>query len=125
MRLLVCGGRDFNDQRAVFAILDRVRRRLAARGEPLAVLIHGDAPGADRLANRWAEINAIRREPYPADWKGQGNAAGVLRNQRMLDQGLPDRVIAFPGGDGTADMVRRALAAGVPVWEPFGDDDKP
>jgi predicted polyphosphate/ATP-dependent NAD kinase len=27
----------------------------------------------------------------------------------------PDLVVAFPGGDGTADMVWRAEAAGVPV----------
>jgi predicted Rossmann-fold nucleotide-binding protein len=36
----------------------------------------------------------------------------------MLDM-KPDGVVAFPGGDGTADMVRRARAAGVKVWEPY------
>jgi predicted Rossmann-fold nucleotide-binding protein len=30
----------------------------------------------------------------------------------------PDVVIAFPGGAGTADMVRAATAAGVKVWQP-------
>lgn len=44
-----------------------------------------------------------------------GKAAGPIRNQRMLDEGKPDLVVAFPGGRGTADMVRRAKAAGVPV----------
>lgn len=29
----------------------------------------------------------------------------------------PDLVIAFPGGRGTADMVRRARAAGIEVRE--------
>jgi len=33
----------------------------------------------------------------------------------MLELGT-DAVVAFPGGNGTADMVRRAEAAGVPVW---------
>lgn len=33
----------------------------------------------------------------------------------MLDEGQPDCVIAFPGGEGTADMVNRATKAGVPV----------
>ena len=42
----------------------------------------------------------------------------------------PDLVIAFPGGHGTADMVRRAKVAGVVVLEPearegAGDDPKP
>jgi predicted Rossmann-fold nucleotide-binding protein len=35
----------------------------------------------------------------------------------MLAEGRPDAVIAFPGGKGTADMVRKARAAGLPVVE--------
>jgi hypothetical protein len=35
----------------------------------------------------------------------------------MIDQGRPDLVVAFPGGRGTADMVRRARAAGISVIE--------
>jgi hypothetical protein len=38
----------------------------------------------------------------------------------MLGQGHPDLVVAFPGGRGTADMVRRANAAGVRVMEVAG-----
>jgi predicted polyphosphate/ATP-dependent NAD kinase len=33
----------------------------------------------------------------------------------MIDGGKPDIVLAFPGGRGTADMVRRAVAADIPV----------
>jgi len=36
----------------------------------------------------------------------------------MLKDGRPDIVLAFPGGTGTADMMRRARAAGVRVVEP-------
>ena len=50
---------------------------------------------------------------YVADWATHGKKAGPLRNQRMIDEGHPDLVIAFPGGKGTDDMTRRALAAGV------------
>jgi hypothetical protein len=35
----------------------------------------------------------------------------------MLLEGKPDLVVAFPGGKGTADMVRRARKANVPVKE--------
>lgn len=35
----------------------------------------------------------------------------------MLDEGKPDLVVVFPGGTGTADMVRRAKKAGVEVIE--------
>jgi hypothetical protein len=31
----------------------------------------------------------------------------------MLNEGKPDLVVAFPGGRGTADMVKRARAAGI------------
>lgn len=53
-------------------------------------------------------------EVHPADWGRYGKAAGPIRNQEMLESGI-DLVIALPGGRGTADMVRRAEGAGVPV----------
>lgn len=56
---------------------------------------------------------------FPADWHRDGKAAGPIRNRRMLLEGMPDLVVAFPGGRGTADMVRRARAAGIEVVEPF------
>jgi hypothetical protein len=55
---------------------------------------------------------------FEADWR-RGKRAGPERNQRMLDEGRPDEVWAFHTdtalGKGTADMVRKARAAGVPV----------
>lgn len=47
----------------------------------------------------------------------RGKAAGPIRNQHMIDTAKPDLVVSFPGGAGTADMVRRAKAAGVRVIE--------
>ena len=38
-----------------------------------------------------------------------------MRNARMLAEGKPDLVVAFPGGRGTADMVAQARKAGVRV----------
>ena len=46
---------------------------------------------------------------------GMAKSAGHIRNQVMLDKGKPDVVVAFPGGRGTADMVRRAEGAGIEV----------
>ena len=43
-----------------------------------------------------------------ADWAKYGPVAGPIRNQDMLDLHRPKMVIAFPGGKGTADMVKRA-----------------
>ena len=115
MRVLICGGRDYQDRRGVFAALDRLH---AKRG--IGCVIHGGAAGADFLAGAWADERGITTATFPADWSTHGLAAGPLRNQQMIDEGKPDGVIAFPGGAGTADMVERARRAGVTVWEPAG-----
>jgi len=52
-----------------------------------------------------------------ANWAELGRKAGPIRNQQMLDEGKPNLVVAFPGGRGTADIVRRARAAGIEVVE--------
>lgn len=112
MRLLVCGGRDFNNEALLNMVLDAVQRK-----KGVTLLIEGGAVGADRLARQWAKRAGVPWQTFEADWKTLGRAAGVIRNQVMLDQGKPDGVIAFQGNRGTADMVRRARLAGVTVWE--------
>ena len=108
--VLVCGGRDYDDEARLCSILD-----VAHAANPIKLLINGGAEGADSLAYRWAQRTGVPANIYAADWKAHGRAAGPMRNQRMLDEGKPDLVIAFPGGKGTADMTRRATAANVPV----------
>jgi hypothetical protein len=110
MRVLVCGGRDFSDCGLVWNILDDL-----AKIEVVDCVIEGDARGADRIAGAWAKRRRVDLRLFPADWIKYGKAAGPIRNQKMLDVGKPTLVIAFPGGVGTADMVHRAKAAGVPV----------
>jgi hypothetical protein len=114
VRLLVCGGRDYNDSRAVFDALDRLR----ARGTVIDCIITGGARGADRLAEHWAWQAGVAVYVFDADWEAHGKAAGPIRNALMLAEGKPDGVVAFPGGSGTEDMVTKARAAGVKVWEP-------
>lgn len=79
----------------------------------VTVIVSGCARGADTLGIEWAEANGIEVARFPADWHTHGRAAGPIRNQQMLDEGKLDLVVAFPGGRGTADMVRRAKAAGI------------
>jgi len=75
----------------------------------------GMARGADMLAWQWAHDFGIPTCEFPADWDRHRRSAGTIRNEQMLREGKPDLVIAFPGGRGTAHMVRIAKAAGVPV----------
>lgn len=110
--VLVCGGRDYLYRRRVCAALDALHAR-----SPVSVLVQGGAPGADSLARWWALHAGVCCITVQADWATHGPAAGPIRNQRMLDECRPALVVAFPGGRGTADMVRRARAAGVPVQE--------
>lgn len=113
MKLLVCGGRDFNNSDFVWSTLRKVHDR-----NPVSILIHGGANGADKLAEQWADAEGIHYACVPALWSIHGKAAGPKRNRAMLLL-QPDAVIAFPGGSGTADMVRAARSAGVRiVWEP-------
>lgn len=109
-KVLVCGGRDYDDENSLKMVLDA-----AHSANQIVMLIHGAARGADTLAEQWAEANGVTSNAYPADWKRDGKAAGPIRNQRMLDECKPHLVIAFPGGKGTADMISRSEAAGVPV----------
>lgn len=82
------------------------------------VLIHGAARGADALAWEWARFMDVPAIACPADWRAHGRAAGPIRNAKMLAEHKPDAVIAFPGGAGTAHMVKIAREAGLPVWQP-------
>ena len=125
MRVLVCGGRDYWDKDRVWAVLNEVCN---PAGDPLpegVTIIHGGAAGADRLADGWAVHNWVTIEEYPADWAKHGRGAGPIRNAKMLAEGRPDWVVVFPGGRGTADMARRAEAAGVKVIRVAGSAAPP
>lgn len=112
MIVLVCGGRDYRNSACVFRVLDELHSK-----RHIDHLIQGGAYGADRIAALWSKASRVTLTTYWADWPSLGKQAGPARNQRMLDEGKPELVVAFPGGRGTADMVRRARAAGVEVME--------
>jgi hypothetical protein len=111
MRVLVCGGRNFSDDQYSDEVLDNLHE---SRG-PITVIINGGAHGADACARWWAESRKVKCVTVPANWAEFGKAAGPIRNERMLRDFKPDMVVAFLGGRGTKDMVRRAELAGVEV----------
>lgn len=101
-RVLVCGGREYGDREYLFSVMDYFHER-----HGFTLVIHGGARGADALAGVWARARGVPEQPCPANWARYGKRAGILRNVEMLVDHKPDFVIAFPGGRGTADMVRR------------------
>jgi hypothetical protein len=110
MRVLVCGGRKFEDRAMLWDVLDGLHAQ-----HRFSVIIHGAQKGADTLADHWALANKIPPYRFHAAWTQHGNAAGPIRNARMLAKGKPDLVVAFPGSNGTNDMMNKALAAKVAV----------
>ena len=115
-RLLVCGSREWTDRELVEPVL---------RDHGPAVIVHGAAPGADRIAGAVARSLGWPVEEHPADWERHGKRAGPLGNIEMLDT-KPVLVIAFtliPGGTpGTRHTITAARRRGIPVLivEPDG-----
>jgi hypothetical protein len=124
-RVLVCGGRAYGlakskapeaqaeaerQRQRVTQILDAAVTRLG-----LTTVIQGGQDGADRWAAEWGFEREIPVATFTADWKRFGKTAGPIRNQRMINEGKPDLVIAFPGMFGTWDMVEKAQRAGIRV----------
>ena len=109
-KFLVCGGRDYNDYETLSATL----KIFTDYGD---TIISGGARGADTLAIKYAKENGLQFERYNADWGLYGKSAGPIRNQRMIDEGKPDAIVAFPGGSGTEDMKQRAKKHGITIYE--------
>lgn len=129
LAVVVCGGRYYIDE-------DRINHelRLLHKRYRINHLIHGGQKtytksaltgerrmaGADALAEQWAfgAEPAVMVTKFPADWDMYGKGAGPIRNASMVARLLQYRkvqtlVVAFPGHNGTADMVRKAAAARV------------
>lgn len=132
MNVGVTGGRFYGN----FAKVKQTFEMLAVWNP---VLVYGGASGADEYARLWAEdpLQAEQRpvkwktKRFEADWERECDnrcthgprrrrrdgstfcpSAGPIRNQAMVDYGL-DLLVAFPGNNGTTDMIRRAKAAEV------------
>lgn len=143
MRILVCGGRTYGnvvrtvgnpddeppetqlrlkEYKHVHAVLNELTCQYSAEYKaddnwlPTdIVIIEGGAKGADSAAADFAACSYCQLVEFKAEWDKYGKRAGYLRNKRMLDEGKPDLVVAFPGGKGTANMVKLAEEAGVKV----------
>lgn len=85
-------------------------------------LVHGAARNVDTEAGDVWDAMPGREEAgcpvalkEPADWRRHGRGAGPIRNRMMFKKHEPDFILAYPGGNGTADMCDIAIKAGVPV----------
>ena len=105
------GGIDFNDHRAIWDSLDKVRSK-----HPDMVLLHGGSPkGAERIAASWANNRKVSQIVFKPDWARHAKAAPFRRNDQILEA-LPIGVIAFPGSGISANLADKAKRLGIPVW---------
>lgn len=108
MRVLVCGGRTYDNQKRVFEVLDEMHAET-----PIELIIEGGADGADRQARYWALSKGLPCMTMHAAWAALERQAGPIRNLWMVRFGQPDTVVAFPGGRGTENMLQTAVAMNV------------
>lgn len=129
--VIVCGGRNGVRERDVdyvLSALDRFDRFI----ERIGHVIHGDCksrePGwvsYDQAAGAWARYRELPVTYYPAKWQtgGKGRGEGPQRNKdmsslcvRLAPHPLERACLAFPGGDGTVDMIRIATMSDIQVY---------
>jgi hypothetical protein len=128
VRLLICGDRHWDD----YALIKKEIQDFNDNVDTIEAIIQGGAKGADFCGKLAAIELGIPYEEFLADWDRQGKRAGPLRNQRMLEEGKPDYVLAFhddfENSKGTKSMVNIASKAGVMFniihhdteWNPTG-----
>lgn len=130
--VIICGGRTWGrvpdscplPQRPLAELKAAKQRELLvaklleimARRGRFRLVRTGGGRGADWFADNWARLQDLVRETVLPNWDKFGKAAGPIRNNGMLLRDpRPNLVIAFPGDNGTADMVDKAFAAGIEV----------
>lgn len=103
---IIAGGRDYRMTHKDAERLDLL---------PISEVISGGARGADAEGEMWAKDRGIPLKVMPADWDGQGRSAGALRNIEMAK--VAKAAVLFPGGKGTAHMLKTAHEYGLNVYD--------
>lgn len=109
-KLIVAGGRDYDDYLALSAAIDIYRKY-----RPNIQIISGMARGADSLGLKYAIENSLPYIQCPANWKDYGMSAGIIRNKQMAN--IADGLIAFwdNKSNGTRHMIQTMLSDTKPV----------
>ena len=109
--IAIAGGKTVTDADAIWKALDKVRAKYLDM-----VAVHGDGPGVEKIAARWAEARGVAQVVCRPNWNAHGKAAPFRRNDDIINL-LPKGLIAFPGSGITANLVDKARQARIPVME--------
>lgn len=115
-KLIVAGGRDFDDQDLVITVMNNLIKQGKIEDEPHLQIVSGMARGADTIAYELAKENALVCHEFPADWAALGKRAGYIRNVDMAN--FADGLLAFWDGEskGTKHMIEAMRFKGKPVF---------
>lgn len=108
LKLVVAGGRDFNDYELLKQKLDTLLKPYFDSGVEVEI-VSGKAKGADTLGEKYAQEKGLKVASFPAKWKledgSTDRAAGFKRNQEMAN--YCDKVVCFWDGKsvGTKQMI--------------------
>lgn len=127
-RVIIAGGRNFKPEEKHYLWIEKMLvNKLDVE------FVSGEASGADQMNWIMAERRLGGFKAFPALWdrtdlepcvikyRGDNEAYNVLagfnRNEKMAE--YADALILFPGGSGSADMLKRAKAHNLPIreWE--------
>ena len=111
-RVVICGGRDFDDRKLCFEALDSI-----LAGEDEVEVVSGHANGADALGEEYARANGLEITVFKPDWKRYGKGAGLVRNRQMVDYAreTDGLVVAFWDGEsrGTKSTIDYSRKCGL------------
>ena len=124
MRLIIAGGRDFDDYRLMTDALAELYEKLEGCGRgccydyvwKIDEIVSGGAKGADYLGEKFAKLNDIHVRTFHAEWDTHGKSAGIIRNRQMAD--YADEALVFWDGfsKGSLNMIQEMILRGKPVW---------
>jgi hypothetical protein len=102
-KVVIAGGRDFNDFPTLCNTMDKLLERQIKINK--ITIISGGARGADTLGERYAQLKGFELIRVKANWDKHGKSAGFIRNKEMLT--LTDGVVCFWDGKsrGTKHMI--------------------
>lgn len=111
MKLIVAGGRNYNNYPHLKKTLDAFRLKYQVEE-----IVSGAAHGVDTLGEQYAKEHGISLKQFPADWNKHKKAAGPIRNAQMAEYG--DCLLAFWDGSskGTKNMIDNMHKQKKPVY---------
>lgn len=111
-RVIVAGGRDFNDYSLMKNKLDYYLNEISKIYD--IVIVSGTANGADKLGEKYASEHGYKVNRFPADWS-LGKKAGPMRNKEMSENA--DACVVFWDNQsrGTKNMIDNAVKRKLPL----------